>query len=201
MNHTDDMVLLISAHPDPDSFTAALAEAMAAELRSAGIELLISDLYKKEGGLPFPPILDTEELHRKTSLDAPVQRQMRRLEEAGAFIVVHPDWWGGPPAILKGWVDRVFRSGTAYEIPEGFGHREPVGLLTGRKAMVVVTGDAEGPGPLEEFWCERVWGFCGVEAEILYFPRVAESSITDRDRFVAECRRRVAEKFGEDRRS
>jgi hypothetical protein len=86
--------------------------------------------------------------------------------------------------VLKGWLDRVFRPGTAYEyegdVPEA---RKVVGLLTGRRALVVVTGDAEDPGPLKEFWEERVWGYCGARGRLLYAPRVRESTVRDREMF------------------
>ena len=106
------------------------------------------------------------------------------MEGADGFVVVHPDWWGGPPAVLKGWLDRVLRPGTAYEyegeVPEA---RSVVGLLEGRKALTVITGDADDPGPLEGFWKERIWGYCGAESWLLYAPRVRDSAVRDREVF------------------
>ncbi|MCK5248318.1 MAG: NAD(P)H-dependent oxidoreductase [Spirochaetaceae bacterium] len=179
------MILIIHAHPEPDSFTAALAAAVGEALDSAGKQATVVDLYRIPG--QFPPVLDAEELRRKTSLDAAVLRQMKIVEDAEGYVVIHPDWWGGPPAILKGWIDRVLRPETAYELPEGFGHRNPHGLLEGRQALVIVTGDNDSPGPLEDFWVHRVWGFCGVEAGFLYMPGTGQSSLMERNAFKTEA--------------
>ena len=196
------MILLVHAHPGPDSFTASIAREIARRLESAGTDTRVVDLYRIPipaalhpgspsrtiGSItPFPPLLDADELHRKTSLDSIVQAQMNLVENASGYVVVHPDWWGGPPAILKGWIDRVLRPGTAYEIPEGYGHRDAEGLLAGRKALVVVTGDARDAGPLEDFWINHVWGFCGVNAHLRYFPRIRESNLKSREAFIKEC--------------
>ena len=179
------MVLVLHAHPDSGSLTASIATEAARTLEGAGIPVRSVDLYRLEDG-PFPPLADTEELRRKTSLDPVVQKQMALVEEADGYLIVHPDWWGGPPAILKGWLDRVLRPGNAYEFPESFDVREPAGLLDGRRAMVVVLGDSENPGPLEEFWIRRVWNFCGAECRFRYLPGVTDSSRLVRERFIRE---------------
>lgn len=188
------MVLLIHAHPEPDSFTSAIAAALTAVLESSGNAVRSIDLYRMSGGLgsgqteAFPPLLEAEEIRRKTSFDPLVQSQMKLIENAEAYVVVHPDWWGGPPAVLKGWIDRVFRPGTAYEIPEGYGHKYPEGLLSGRKALVIVSGDGESPGPLKEFWVGRVWEYCGVTATFQYFPNLRDSTETMRREFISEMK-------------
>lgn len=190
------MVLVLHAHPDSESLTASIAAGAVRALENAGAEVRLADLYRLDEG-PFPPLADTEELRRKTSLDPVVQRQMALVEEAEGFLVVHPDWWGGPPAILKGWLDRVLRPGTAYEFPERFDEREPVGLLEGRRAMVAVTGDSDDPGPLEDFWIHQVWGFCGAESRFRYFPRVRESSLKDREAFISRTLEETVRFLGE----
>lgn len=186
------MVLLIHAHPETDSFTSAIAAGLTKTLESGGKAVQNIDLYRMSGSIgseateTFPPLLEAEEMRRKTSFDPLVQSQMKLLENAEAYVVVHPDWWGGPPAVLKGWIDRVFRPETAYEIPEGFGHRDPEGLLNGRKALVIVTGDGKSPGPLEEFWVDRIWSYCGVTATFQYFPNLRNSTETMRKKFIRE---------------
>jgi NAD(P)H dehydrogenase (quinone) len=178
------MVLVLFAHPDPLSLTAEAAHAAEGALHAEGIETHLVDLYRMRDGRPFPPVLEIEELRRKTSFDAVVQEQMSLVENARGFVVAHPDWWGGPPAVLKGWLDRVLRPGTAYEIPEGHGHRNAEGLLAARKAVIAVTGDDGSSGPLEGFWKERVWKFCGVEADFVYLPRTREASKAERDAYL-----------------
>ncbi len=174
------MIIVVHAHPDPESYTSYIATAVADHLRSTGIDAIETDLYRCDKGAPFPPVLNKEELERKTSLEPTVQRQMSLIEEATGYVVVHPDWWGGPPAVMKGWIDRVLRPGTAYERPEGFDRSEPEGLLNGRRALIIVPGDGDAPGPLEDFWVNRVWGFCGVTARLFYLPRIGESSRQER---------------------
>ena len=178
------MVLLVWAHPGAQSLTAALASSLEERLGALGREVQSVDLYRltERGG--FPCVLDEAGIRRKTSLDPLVQGQMALVEEAEGYAVVHPDWWGGPPALLKGWVDQVFRPGTAYEIPEGFGFRSAAGLLTGRRAAVLLCGDAAGPGPLESFWVDRVWGFCGVDTRLAYLSRTRERSRAERENFI-----------------
>ena len=178
------MILLVWAHPDPRSLTAALASNLARQLRTAGRQVCTVDIYRMDSGRGFPFIFDEAELRRKTSLNPVVQNQMCLVEEAEAYAVVHPDWWGGPPALLKGWVDRVFRSGTAYEVPEGFGFQSAKGLLAGRRAAVLICGDSEGPGPLESFWMNRVWGFCGAEARVAYLSKTRERCLSERGDFL-----------------
>jgi len=161
------VILIVLAHPDPRSYSAGLARSLEAALVDRGVEVEVLDLYRLPDG-PFPPLLDAEELRRHTSFDPLIQGHMDRLETAQGYVVVHPDWWGGPPAILKGWIDRVLRPGTAYDRVDASGAGEAAGLLDGRRALVAVAGDAADPGPLEEFWVERIWAFCGVEARLLY---------------------------------
>jgi NAD(P)H dehydrogenase (quinone) len=184
------MILIVHAHPEPDSFTSSIAADITTCLEANGKSVSNIDLYRlpdaeRQNSLQiFPPVLEAEELHRKSSLEGIVQQQMKLVEDAQAYIIVHPDWWGGPPAVLKGWVDRVLRPGTAYEVPEGFGHKNAEGLLRGRRALVIVTGDGEKPGPLESFWTDSIWGYCGVETLFRYFPNLRESSNAKRRQFL-----------------
>jgi FMN-dependent NADH-azoreductase len=120
---------------------------------------------------------------------------MSLLERAAGFLVVHPDWWGGPPAILKGWIDRVLRPGSAYEVPEGYGRRESEGMLQGRKALVIVPGDSEESGILEEFWIKRVWGFCGVDARLIYLPNYSKSGRIEKQKNLIIAGEAVKETF------
>ena len=108
-------VLTILAHPHPGSFNHAIAEAAVAALEASGHEIVFHDLYA-EG---FDPLLSSEEIPKGAQIDEALARHCRDLSEAEGIIVVHPNWWGMPPAILKGWVDRVVRPGVAYEFLEG----------------------------------------------------------------------------------
>ncbi len=117
-------------------------------------------------------MLTGPEYRRGVSFDEQVVRHTKELETCGGLVFVHPEWWGQPPALLKGWVDRVLRPGVAYEpageeMPEG----EPVPLLGDKAAMVLATRDAGArsglleagaAGLLERVWLEGVFAFCGI---------------------------------------
>ena len=89
-------------------------------------------------------------------------RHCDELAAADGYLVVHPNWWAMPPAILKGWIDRVLRQGVAYE----FGPGGVVELLQGRKAVVFTTSNTPRDmelalfgDPLENLWRTCIFGF------------------------------------------
>jgi NAD(P)H dehydrogenase (quinone) len=159
------IIMELLCSPRPASFNHALAERARRTLVAAGHRLLFHDL-DEEG---FDPVMDSAELARGFSLDPLVQRHCRELESAGGLIVFHPDWWGGPPARLKGWIDRVLRQGIAYDLEGGeFSDKTWRPLLEGRRALVYVSSDRAEPGSsphLEALWKELILGSCGMEAE------------------------------------
>jgi NAD(P)H dehydrogenase (quinone) len=111
-------ILLLYAHPNPDSFTGALCRSASAALVRAGHEVDVCDLYA-EG---FDPVLSREERH--AYLDVPenrtsVESYVRRIEQAEGLVLVHPVWNFGYPAILKGFLDRVFLPGVSFRLVDG----------------------------------------------------------------------------------
>ncbi len=167
------LIQVILCHPHPGSFNQAVAERVLRTLKRLGHAALFHDLYK-EG---FDPVLPDAELSRGTSFDETVLRHIEEIEAAEGLVIIHPDWWSQPPALLKGWIDRVLRPGVAYEFegPE-FMKKEKKALLAGKKALVFCTTDkgqeeepsksgrlAGGPSLLEELWLEGVFRYCGIE--------------------------------------
>ena len=108
-------VSVILAHPDPGSFNHAIARRTEAALRRDGHAVRFHDLYA-EG---FDPVLPAKEIPRQAELDDVVARHCREIAEAEGVVVAHPNWWGMPPAILKGWIDRVIRPDVCYRFLEG----------------------------------------------------------------------------------
>ena len=116
--------------------------------------------------------------------------------------MVHPNWWGMPPAILKGWVDRVLRPGVAYRFDEGGG--APVGMLRARDAVVLNTSDTPPRreqevfrDPLETLWKNCIFGFCGVRRfRRRMFGVVCVSTPEQREAWLEEARELVGEVFG-----
>lgn len=111
-------ILVLHAHPDPDSFNAALFRTAVETLGRAGHTVDACDLYAEK----FDPILSREERHAYLDVPAnrvPVERHIQRLERAEALVLVYPVWNFGLPAILKGYFDRVFLPGVSFRLVDG----------------------------------------------------------------------------------
>lgn len=116
--------LLVTAHPLPDSLCAALAEQAAVALSAGGHEVVRENLYAAD----FDPALNPAERrsYYSDSYDhTAVAAQAARLLEAEALVLVFPTWWFGFPAILKGWFDRVWGPGIAYDHAADLGAIRP----------------------------------------------------------------------------
>jgi len=157
-------LLEILCNPRPGSYNLALAASAREKLIALGHEVILHDLYK-EG---FDPVLSAPELARSYSLDGLVQIHCRELMSADGLLIIHPDWWGQPPALLKGWVDRVFRRGIAYDLEgEEFTEKGWKPLLTGKTGLVFCTSDEESKSSrrtLEALWTDAILGRCGMKA-------------------------------------
>jgi len=105
--------LLVIAHPQQNSLCRHLAQETKAHLQSRGYEITVKDLYKES----FDPVLTAQERDSYYSdcFDvAEVENDIRQLQEAECLILLFPTWWFGLPAILKGWIDRIWVPGYAY---------------------------------------------------------------------------------------
>jgi NAD(P)H dehydrogenase (quinone) len=128
--------LLVYCHPNPDSLVAAARDRAVAGLTAGGHEIRQIDLYA-EG---FRPEMSADERarHKQPGVAAPdVQRYADDLAWAQALVFVYPTWWSGQPAMLKGWFDRVWVAGVAWELPRG--GNVPRGMLRRVRRIVVVT--------------------------------------------------------------
>ncbi|MBW2369158.1 MAG: NAD(P)H-dependent oxidoreductase, partial [Deltaproteobacteria bacterium] len=128
-------VLIVYAHPNPESFNHAVLEAFLEGLSEAGHTSDVIDLYE----MNFDPCLSLDDfvkLFSGSSSDDVLSHQ-ERVNNADAVVFIHPFWWFGIPAILKGWIDRVFSMGYAYMANEETG--EMIGLLKLNKALVITT--------------------------------------------------------------
>jgi putative NADPH-quinone reductase len=193
-------VSVILAHPSRDSFNHAIAEAAVRQLRGSGHVVRFHDLYA-EG---FDPILQFPEIEEDDALPQPIAQHCLELTEAGGIIIVHPNWWGQPPAILKGWIDRVIRPGIAYEFLEGdAGEGVPNGLLRAEKVLIFNTSNTPARrerevfgDPLELLWRNCVFDLCGVGSiHRRMFSVIVVSSEAQRLRWLEEVKETVAESF------
>ena len=160
-------ISVILGHPDINSFNFAIADTVVTILRDVGHEVIFHDLYREE----FPPVIHAEEIPKEVLLPDIVAEHCREIAETEGIIIVHPNWWGQPPAILKGWIDRVIRPGVAYEFKDGDnGEGVPTGLLRARAALVFSTSNTYPErersvfgDPLETIWKNCIFDLCGVK--------------------------------------
>ncbi|MGA2506794.1 MAG: NAD(P)H-dependent oxidoreductase [Chitinispirillaceae bacterium] len=159
-------ILVILAHPNRESFNHAIAKRVVAALKRQGHSAIFHDLYAEK----FNPILSFEEMRKSTPIDSKIKIYCDELTGADGLVFVHPNWWGQPPAILKGWIDRVFKPGVAYAFKEGDGGEGvPTGLLAGKIALVFNTSDTPDKrevdffgDPLDRTWKKCLFEFCGI---------------------------------------
>jgi putative NADPH-quinone reductase len=159
-------VLIVLAHPDQNSFNHAIAGTCLKRLSDNGYDIIFHDLYQEK----FDPLLDKNEIPKDGKVDEMIEWYCAELADCDGIIIVHPNWWGQPPAILKGWIDRVFRPGIAYEFEDGdLGEGIPVGLLRAETALIFNTSNTTADreytvfkDPLELIWNNCIFDLCGV---------------------------------------
>ncbi len=188
-------VLIIHAHPEPKSFNGALTRTAVRALREQGHTVEVSDLY----AMKWKPTADADDYaglredqaylridreqtyaHSTGTTACDILAEQDKLRRADVVLFQYPMWWFGPPAILKGWFDRVFTRGFAY-LP---GHKYDTGLMAGKLAMVsVTTGTSAGtyaPDGIDGAILDILWpihngilrytGFDVLEPFITYMP-------------------------------
>jgi NAD(P)H dehydrogenase (quinone) len=159
-------ISVILAHPDLESFNHAIAQTVVEAIKANGHTALFHDLYQEK----FDPLLPAEEIDNDAELPDAIKQHCQEIAAADGIVIVHPNWWGQPPAILKGWVDRVIRPDVAYEFLEGdSGEGIPKGLLKAKVALVYNTSNTQTKrekdvfgDPLETIWKNCIFGLCGV---------------------------------------
>ena len=183
--------LIVLGHPAPNSFNHALADAIRQTWANVCCDVTFHDLAA-DG---FDPRMTATEAREGASTDPTVRRHIADLCAADVLAVVHPNTWGAPPAIMKGWIDRVFAENAAYGFEKGADTgAAPVGLLKIKSALVINTGntplDRERDhfhDPLDHIWRTCILGFCGVKhINRRLFGVVATSTADDRAAWLAE---------------
>ena len=111
-------ILLVLAHPQRESFAHAVQERARAGLQRAGHEVRLLDLY----GIGFDPVMseaDRRDYHTPGLNEVRVADQLAHLRWAEGLVFVYPTWWYSLPAMLKGWIDRVWVPFATFELPQG----------------------------------------------------------------------------------
>ncbi|WP_040493713.1 NAD(P)H-dependent oxidoreductase [Ilumatobacter nonamiensis] len=128
-------VLVIHCHPATDAFISTALERVTAGLKESGADVRIHDLYREE----FVPELSAAEhrAHLRPGVADDLDEHAEDLQWCDTLVLVYPTWWSGQPAMLKGWIDRVWASGVAWELPDGASRLRP--RLRNVRRLVVVT--------------------------------------------------------------
>ncbi len=155
MEQTKKNFLVVLAHPNPSSFNAAVKEKTISSIQECGHSVEVSDLYQMNwnavaGKNDFKQHLNSAEIHlieeqqnsfKNDFYEDDVKKEMEKLKRADYLIFIFPLWWASCPAILKGWIDRVFSCDFAWGMKNIF-HK---GLMLGKRAVIFTTaGGDEG---------------------------------------------------------
>ncbi len=174
-------MLIVYAHPNKDGHCGQILHEVISGLneKKVGYELL--DLY----AMNYDPVLKPEEHYTSGQREVSPENQkiQEKIKNENKFIFIYPTWWNGAPAILKGFVDRVFTARFAYYFDE---KGRPKPLLSGKAVVITSTG---GPRIISwlyykdgsaKFMTRDVLGFCGIKAKAFIIDRA--SQLTDRQK-------------------
>jgi NAD(P)H dehydrogenase (quinone) len=158
-------VLTVLCHPTPNSFSHSVATRFVAGAQSAGHTVELADLYAEH----FDPILTERDLQQFKGAVMPddVLVEQARVERCDALCLVFPMWWYGPPAMMKGWFDRVWSAGWAYQ----WQHDPEGSLLAARPCTMLIPMGASDAQlkrwgyreEIEHLWRYGILGYCGVD--------------------------------------
>ena len=190
--------LIVYAHPNPGSFNHAILETISDELKKKKREVKVRDLYK----IGFDPVLSAKDLSaiQDCAVPSDIKREQNYIRKADTLVFVFPIWWSAMPAMLKGYIDRVFSLKFAYDITE----TDVVGLLKGKKVFLVSTTGASKED-YEKMGAFRmmnmamdmaIFQFSGIEViGHKYFSSVPYVSQQDRKKMLKELKLLVKEKL------
>lgn len=191
---------VVIVHPSGRAFTRLMADAYIAAVKALGHEVLVRDLY----ALNFDPRLHVDELPSRDGgeprTEVIIERAM--LRDVDVFAFFYPIWFGSPPAMLKGYIERVFGAGFGYASVKGGGNTP---MLTGRKMISFTSTGSENTwlvdsgswDAVRKVFNERLTSACGLESiEHVNFGGVdAEMPAGRVEEAVADVRDVVAEVF------
>ena len=178
-------VLIINGHPDRDSYNMALAKAYATGA-SRQVNASVEVLHLVD--LEFDPILRYG-YKKRTALEPDLVRAQQLLRDADHTVWVYPTWWGGMPALLKGFIDRVFLPGFSFSYQEKSPFQKQ--LMKGKTARVITTMDAPvwyyrlvygSPG--HKAMKRLILGFCGYKVRFFTMGNLRERSAKQREKWL-----------------
>lgn len=189
-------VIIIVGHPNSKSFNHALAGTCKSQLEENGHIVVFRDLYVEQ--------FDAVDGISNNTNGNDIGQYRSELVNSDGIIVIHPNWWGQPPAIIKGWLDRVFIPEVAYSIcKDDNGNYAPKGLLKATAAIILNTSNTPDEleekiykDPLETIWKNRVFNFCGVsDFTRRNFQVIKDSDLQQRTIWLTEVKELINKKF------
>jgi len=129
------LINVIIAHPNPESLNHSIMDAFLEGCKEAGHQTNVFDLYK----MNFNPVISMEEV-KEHKLPGDIMKIQEELLKGEVLVFIFPNWWSSMPAILKGFIDRVFTEGFALKRTSSF----PKGILPFKKALIINTQAAPG---------------------------------------------------------
>jgi putative NADPH-quinone reductase len=180
-------ILIINGHPDKESFCASLAEKYKIGADKSETESDIINLTDLE----FSPVLEYG-FRKRTDLEPDLQKAWELIIKADHLVLIYPNWWGTYPALLKGFIDRLFLPGFAFEYQEKSPF--PKKLLTGKTARLIVTTDTPNwyyslvyRKPGHNSMKKSILGFCGIKpVKISTFGPIKSSTDVQRNSWLAK---------------
>ncbi len=181
--------LIIYSNHHKGNFNWQLLESLRQNLAEEGHTIEVRDLYKMD----FDPVLRTQDFEQISSGSPPedIVREQKYVRESDVLVFIYPVWWGGMPAVVKGYIDKVFSWGFAYMSNSNGVYP----LLTGKKAFVLSTlgqsreeyekGMFQAMSKVNE---EGVFGFCGIQVlEQLYFPSIHQVDNQQKEDYIEQA--------------
>lgn len=191
-------VLVVYCHPVPESFCASIRDVAVEVLKGRGDDVRIVDLYAEK----FDPVMGCEERRRynhQAPEDPALKPHIENLGWAEAILFIYPTWWYGLPAMLKGWLDRVWATDVVFKLPEGKGrikslmsHVTRIGVITTCGAPLWWTILVGQPG--RKTIMRGMRALCATRCRTTFLAHYLMDVSTDQTRgaFLAKVRRKMA---------
>ncbi|NBX17243.1 MAG: flavodoxin family protein [Proteobacteria bacterium] len=187
--------LIVLCHPNPKSFTNAICKTLEDALKAKGESFVTRNLYE----LKFNPVLDGADFmsFRAGNIPADIAAEQKLIAQAQNIIFVYPLWWTGLPAMLKGYVDRVFSRGFAWDFADG----QLKKMLTGKRGMLITCHgnpkdfyDSIGMYNALNLTSDNgIFDFCGIDVVAhQYFDSVPSSTEEQRKQMLVQVEKLAA---------
>jgi len=182
--------LIISAHPSDKSFSNYLADLLTKQYKLLGWKVIWRNLYENDFGV----VLSSKDLATLKSGNLPedIRAEQNLINQADLISVIYPLWWASFPAVLKGYIDRVFTNGFAFK----YGKEGATGLLTNKKVILHTTmgntvEEYQEKGLIEAFrniQGQEVFGFCGMQIIGHHFyPQITIADDKQREHYIQKA--------------